>query len=137
MDDIFYLSQTKLNVDSICALFQKADVIRVEKFKTSNTLQLYTKTQMLHLAIMEPFEFKDSADQRFIQEKKISSIICISHHTSYIAEILKLTELLLEKWGGWIGNDTDGFIPIFAVFFHEFIRQKAYWKLHGNLLQRL
>lgn len=70
---------------------------------------------MLHLAIMEPFEFKDSADQRFIQEKKISSIICISHHTSYIAETLKLTELLLEKWGGWIGNDTDGFLPIFDV----------------------
>lgn len=113
MDDIFYLSERKLNVDSICTLFQKADVIRVESFRTSNTLQLYTKTQILHLAIMEPFEFKDSTDQKFIQEKKISNIICISHHRSYIVETIKLTKLLLEKWGGWIGNDTDGFLPIF------------------------
>ncbi len=30
MDDIFYLPESKLNVDSICTLFQKADVIRVE-----------------------------------------------------------------------------------------------------------
>ena len=30
MDDIFYLPESKLNVDSICTLFQKADVIQVE-----------------------------------------------------------------------------------------------------------
>ena len=55
----------------------------------------------------------EGIDQEFIQTHKIASIVCISHHKSCAQETLELAKLLLDRWGGWIGNDSDGFLPVF------------------------
>ena len=112
MDDIFYLSPVKLNIKCICDAFQNVDGIYVKGFRPSNTIQINTATQIINMAFMWRFEF-DRAGQEFIQTHKIASIVCISHHKSYIQEALELAKLLLDRWGGWIGNDSDGFLPIF------------------------
>lgn len=112
MDDIFYLSPTKLNINRICSVFQNIDSIYVKGFRSSNTIQIHTATQIINMAFMWKFEF-DRAGQEFIQTHKIASIVCISHHKSYIQETLELAKLLLDRWGGWIGNDNNGFLPVF------------------------
>ena len=112
MDDIFYLSPFKLETDSVCKVFQNVDGICVKDFRSSDTIQIYTETQIINMTLMGVFEFYE-ASQEFIQTHKIASIVCISHHKSYIQETLELAKLLLDRWSGWIGNDSDGFLPIF------------------------
>ena len=59
MDDIFYLSPIKLNIDCMCKIFQNADSIYVESFRLSGVIQM---------ALMGALEF-DKSDQEFIQTR--------------------------------------------------------------------
>lgn len=112
MDDIFYLSPIKLNTDCMCKVFQNVDSIHVRDFRLSDAIQINTGTQIINMTLMGLSEFYE-ANQEFIQTHKIASIVCISHHISCVQETLELAKLLLDRWGGWIGNDSDGFLPIF------------------------
>lgn len=112
MDDIFYLSPVKLETDSVCKVFQNVDGICVKDFRTSDAVQIYTETQIINMTLMGLSEF-DEAGQEFIRTHEIASVVCISHHKLYEKETLKLMMLLLDKWGGWIGNDNEGFAPIY------------------------
>lgn len=112
MDDIFYLSPVKLDTDSVCKVFQNVDGICVKDFRASDAIQIYTETQIINMTLMGLSEFYE-ADQEFIRTHEIASVVCISHHKSYAKETLKLMMLLLDKWGGWIGSDNEGFTPIY------------------------
>ena len=112
MDDIFYLSTVKLDTDSVCKAFQNVDGIFVKDFRASDAVQIYTETQIINMTLMGLSEF-DEADQEFIRTHEIASVVCISHHKIYAKETLKLMMLLLDKWGGWIGSDNEGFAPIY------------------------
>ena len=112
MDDIFYLSPVKLDTDSVCKVFQNVNGICVKNFRSSDTIQIYTGTQMINMTLMGLSEFYE-ADQEFIRTHQIASVACISHHILCARETLKVMMLLLDKWGGWIGSDNDGFAPIY------------------------
>ena len=115
MDDIFYLSQKKLDVAYLYRIFQNVNELRADIFEISNAVQLQTKTQIINLALMGISEFKDSLCWELIRIREISSVVCISHHKAYIKETLDIVKILLTKCGGWIGNDNDGFLPIFDL----------------------
>ena len=112
MDDIFYLSSVKLNTDCICGVFQNVDSIYVENFRLSGAIQINTGRQLINMTLMGALEFDKSA-QEFIQTHEIESIVCISHHKSCVKETLELAKILLDRYGGWIGNDNDGFLLVF------------------------
>ena len=109
------MSQKKLDVACLHCAFQNVNGLRADAFAISNAVQLRTKKQIINLALMDIAEFKDSLCSELIHEREISSIVCISHHKAYIKEILGIVKILLEKYGGWIGNDSDGFLPIFDI----------------------
>lgn len=112
MDDIFYLSPAKLNTDCMCKIFQNVESIYVESFKLSGVIQINTGRQQINMILMGALEF-DKSGQEFIQTHEIESIVCISHHKSCVKETLELAKMLLDRYGGWIGNDNDGFLPVF------------------------
>lgn len=114
MDDTFYMSPVKRNIDCMCKIFQNVDSIYVESFRLSGVIQINTGRQLINMALMGALEF-DKSDQEFIQTHEIESIVCISHHKSCMKETLELAKLLLDRYGGWIGNDSDGFLPVFDV----------------------
>jgi len=66
MDDIFYLSPVKLNIDCMCKIFQNVDSIYVESFRLSGVIQINTGRQLINMALMGALEF-DKSDQEFIQ----------------------------------------------------------------------
>ncbi len=112
MDDIFYLSPVKLNTDCICRVFQNVDSIYVENFRLSGAIQINTGRQLINMTLMEPLEFYET-NRKFIQTHEIEGIVCISHHKSCVKETLELAKMLLDRYGGWIGNDNDGFLLVF------------------------
>ena len=112
MDDIFYLSPVKLNTDCICRVYQKFDSIYVENFRLSGAIQINTGRQLINMTLMEPLEFYET-NRKFIQTHEIEGIVCISHHKSCVKETLELAKMLLDRYGGWIGNDNDGFLLVF------------------------
>ena len=112
MDDIFYLSPVKLNTDCICRVFQNVDSIYVENFRLSGAIQINTGRQLINMTLMEPLEFYET-NRKFIQTHEIETIVCISHHKSCVKETLELAKMLLDRYGGWIGNDNDGFLLVF------------------------
>ena len=112
MDDIFYLSSVKLNTDCICRVFQNVDSIYVENFRLSGAIQINTGRQLINMTLMGALEFYET-NRKFIQTHEIETIVCISHHKSCVKETLELSKILLDRYGGWIGNDNDGFLPVF------------------------
>ena len=100
------------NIDCMCKIFQNADSIYVESFRLSGVIQINTGRQLINMTLMGALEFDKSA-QEFIQTHEIESIVCISHHKSCVKETLELAKMLLDRYGGWIGNDSDGFLPVF------------------------
>lgn len=69
----------------------------------------------IDLVLMDIKEFRDKKDFELIREKGIYRIICISHHKNSLIYVLKLVSVLFKKWGGWLGNDNEGFIPIYGL----------------------
>lgn len=112
MDDVFYLSPARLNKKCLQKVFQNIDSFNVREYRLSDAIQIETGTQVINMTIMGVLEF-DKSGQEFIQTHEIKSIVCISHHKSCVQETMALAKLLLNRWGGWIGNDSDGFSPVF------------------------
>lgn len=115
MDDIFYLCPIKIELSDIETAFQNIKKIKINLFKKSDTLQVKYREKIIIFTLMNINEFKDQVDNKILIEKNISKVICISHHKSYIAEVLELSKELLLTWGGWLGNDNDGFSPLFDI----------------------
>ena len=112
MDDVFYLSPARLNTKCLQKVFQNIDSFNVREYRLSDAIQIETGTQVINMTLMGVLEF-DKSGQEFIQTHEIKSIVYISHHKSCVQETLDLAKLLLDRWGGWIGNDNDGFLPVF------------------------
>lgn len=60
-------------------------------------------------------DFQELEDTKFLIDNKIKSIFCISHHLSNPSLILPHIKILLQEYGGWIGNDKEGFQACFNI----------------------
>ena len=60
-------------------------------------------------------KFKEKEDEKFLLKEQIQTIIMIIHHTYYFDYIKPIIQKCLENFGGLIGNDNDGFIPIYNI----------------------
>lgn len=60
-------------------------------------------------------DFRELEDQKFLVDNKIESIFCIAYYSRDFALIRPHLKTLLKEYGGWIGNDEDGFQPCFDL----------------------
>lgn len=94
----------KVNVKSIF-IPESSDVLEIE----------YCNGIIANWLCMGLKDFKELEEQKFLIDNKIESIFCISYHSRDFALIRPHLKTLLKEYGGWIGNDEDGFQPCFNL----------------------
>lgn len=115
MDDIFYMTDKKINISDIAEIAGDLNVRSAFIPESSDVLQIeYSYDIMAEWFRMEPEDFPESEDKKFLTENKIHSVFCISSHLSNFAFMFPHIKMLLQKYGGWIGSDSKGFQPCFS-----------------------
>ena len=115
MNDHFFLSTTDIPFSEI------AEVISSDaRFDASHTEQGVTVMSPEGRLVMSVLRIENeelsSAERRMFQERDIRACFCLSHRSSEVEEVLlPLTRALLQRLGGWIGGDEDGFEPILEL----------------------
>jgi hypothetical protein len=116
MDDIFYLSTKKIGVKDIKKAAEKVKVDKVFIPITSDVLEIeYCNGITASWFEMSIEEFKEPNDKKILDENKIISVFCITHHPKDIEFILPHIKCMLKEYGGWIGNDSERFQPWFDI----------------------
>lgn len=116
MDDIFYLSTKKININNIKQVAEQVNVRNTFITKTSDVLEIeYCDNIIANWFQMSIEEFKEPEDIKFLDDNKIREIFCISHHPRDLKSIMPHIKTILKEYGGWIGNDSERFQPWFDV----------------------
>lgn len=117
MDDIFYLSSKNVRIKDIDETAKRVNVKRTFIPKSTDIIEVeYCDGVMANWFCMELEYFQESEDKKFLIDNKIKSIFCISHHPSSFSLLLPHIKILLQEYGGWIGNDEEGFQPRFNIW---------------------
>lgn len=109
MNDIFYLSTRRINFKNININF-----INV-KYCSENFIQIEYENNLYSFMKMNLDEFTEDLDIKFIVENNIIEIICIIHHSNNLQDLIKIMYEVLNNYGGFLGNDSIGFLPIFNL----------------------
>lgn len=118
MDDIFYLSTKKITVNNIKQIAEQVNVKNTFIPKSSDVLEIdYSEGVTASWFQMRVEEFEEPESVKFLDCNKIRTIFCISHHPKDLKLILPHLKKVLKEYGGWIGNDSEGFQPCFDIEF--------------------
>ncbi|MEN2773852.1 hypothetical protein ABCY62_02125 [Acetivibrio clariflavus] len=116
MDDIFYLNTKKISVKDVKKVAEKLKVNKVFIPKTSDVLEIqYCDGIYASWFEMSVDDFQEPDDRNFLYKNKIVSIFCISYHPKDLEFILPHIKCVLKEYGGWIGNDSERFQPLFDI----------------------
>ena len=127
MDDIFYMTDKKININDIAEVAREVNVKSIFIPESVNVLQIeYSYDIMAEWFCMKLEDFYESEDKKFFDRNKIQSVFCISSHLSNFDFILPHIKMLMQEYGGWIGSDSEGFQPCFN---HENIDCFTYYIL--------
>ncbi len=114
MNDIFYLSKENISMIAFADLLKKnINEINITYCSNEN-LQLSYKQSRFSFFTMDLEEFKEESDIITIRGNDIKKIVCISLHLSELNKLLELMKVILDTYGGILGNDYDGFYPLFT-----------------------
>ncbi len=115
MDDIFYMTDKKVNINDIAGIAQETNAINVFIPESAEVMQIeYKENIMADWSCMRIGDFQESEDKIFLDQNKIKSVFCISCHMNNFTFMLPHVKMLLQKYGGFIGSDSDGFQPCFS-----------------------
>lgn len=114
MNDIFYLNENEIKFVELYKLLNSSLNIFVEYY-SKDVIQIRYKSVMYNFTKMDLTEFLDEEDILFISKNYIKTIICISYNSKYIFELIEVIYIILEKYGGIIGNDNIGFLPTYNL----------------------
>lgn len=116
MDDIFYMSSKNVRIKDIDEIAKRINVKKTFMPQSTDVLDVeYCDGVMVNWFCMRLEDFQELEDMKFLSDNKIKSIFCISHHPSNFPLILPHIKILLQEYGGWIGNDAEGFQPCFNI----------------------
>ena len=116
MDDIFYMSSKNVRIKDIDEIAKRINVKKTFMPQSTDVLEVeYCDGVMVNWFRMRLEDFQELEDTKFLSDNKIKSIFCISHHSSHFPLILPHIKILLQEYGGWIGNDAEGFHPCFNI----------------------
>lgn len=116
MDDVFYMSSKNVRIKDIDEIAKRVNAKCTFIPKSKDVLEVeYCDGVMANWFCMKMEDFQELEDTKFLYKNQIKSIFCISHHSSDFSLILPHIKLLLQEYGGWIGNDEEGFQPCFNI----------------------
>lgn len=115
MDDIFYLTDKKITITDIAETARETNVINVFIPLSADVVQIeYEKNIYAEWSCMQTGDFPEAEDKIFLDNNKIQSVFCISCHLNNLNLMLSHIKTLLQKYGGFVGADSDGFRPCFS-----------------------
>ena len=127
MDDIFYMTNKKISVIEINDIAKKVNDKSTFIADHSDALQIeYFHGIIADWVSISVKEFSEPEDKIFLSDNKINSIFCISYHPSQFNFVLPHLKALLQEYGGFIGNDSEGFQPCFSLENIDFFNQNMY-----------
>lgn len=116
MDDMFYMSSKNVNINDINEIAKIMNVKNTYISKISDVLEIeYSECVVASWFCMRLEDFKEDEDKKFLNENHIKSIFGITYHSKNILSILPHIKMILQEYGGWIGNDGEGFKPCYDI----------------------
>lgn len=113
MDDIFYLNDNKITISEIEQTIKSEKIYKIISVPASKVLQVYLNENVfIDIQEMSLSDFGEEC-ATVIEEQKIISVFCFSHHPKDFELLKPILILMLNKHGGWIGNDNENFEPMF------------------------
>lgn len=111
MNDIFYFSAPRVDIDDIASLARQLGWVHVHA--TPSGIDMRHDGERSRCSWL-PFDLDSAepAEAERLREEGITCAYCISHHPPHPALMQLLTELT-RRYGGWVGNDSDDFLPRF------------------------
>lgn len=115
MNDVFLLSRSAVDAAEValmgeaagCGIAQiGADASTVVSATTARVLWSFAPLDVMDL----PQEERD-----FLRQRRVRVVLCVSYHGGEIDVLRRFAEVLLRRFGGWIGSDDDFFEPLFDV----------------------
>lgn len=117
MDDIFYMSSKNVSIKDINEIAKRMNVNNTFMSKTSDVVEIeYSDNVVASWFCMSLEDFQEVEDKKFLMENQIKSIFCVSHHSNNFLSILPHLKMMLQEYGGWIGNDIEGFQPCYDMW---------------------
>ena len=116
MDDIFYMTSRDVHIKDINETAQIMNVNNTCISKTLDVIEIeYSDKVVASWCCMSLEDFHEAEDKKFLLENHIKSIYCISYHANRLGTILPHIKMLLHRYGGFIGNDDEGFQPCYDM----------------------
>ena len=116
MRDIFYLTEKSLKLTEIKTILVESCGYDCYLNANKDGLEIRVEKEIIQIVKLDIAEnFGDPEDIRIIESTETICCLCISHHTSALKYVLIFMKFILSKYGGWIGNDSDGFEPRFTL----------------------
>ncbi len=117
MEDIFYFSNERILLSEIKKIAESSGYHRITLASDEQALELGNRNgsywQIYLLDTVK--DIPEPEDKEFLKKLNMISGLCLCHHKNDINELLIFIAKIGEKYGGWIGNDEDGFEPRFPV----------------------
>ncbi len=115
MDDIFYMTDTKVSINDIALTARETNAGNIFIPESADVVQIeYKENITADWSYMKTEDFPESEDKKFLTDNKIRSFFCIACHLNNLTSMLPHIKTLLQKYGGFIGNDSEGFQPCFS-----------------------
>lgn len=115
MDDIFYMTDTKVSINDIALIARETNARNIFIHESAGVVQVeYKENITADWFCMKSEDFPESEDKKFLTDNKIQSIFGIACHLNNLTSMLPHIKTLLQKYGGFIGNDSKGFQPCFS-----------------------
>ncbi len=119
MEDLFYFPPEPISVDDIANVARQAG-LAVQTHDPSYLNTFYTEDnfwawQELHDdggADMVGFEEADRATMAALGHAKV---FAVSFRPASLSKLCEFLAILLQRYGGWIGSDSEGLYPIFTA----------------------
>jgi len=112
MDDVFYFTDRGVTLGEVAELSATFGYELVSVSAKGLVLRMDSTGQELHVA---PYDLGEGEpdEENELRSLGVQSAFCISHHRAAIQGLTLFLARVLGKFGGWIGNDADGFHPRF------------------------
>jgi hypothetical protein len=112
VDDLFYFTEQDVNLKKLAELASLMENVKVELHSEGLRTELIpnARNSGVHWAPYTEQEMEPTERQE-LKAMGIQSAFCMSYHPSSFHELKVLLLLILRKYGGWLGDDSEGFHP--------------------------
>ena len=115
MNDVFFLTDKKVSLNELIIIFAALTNCTIKVSAQAGMLQTWCNDAHIDLTLMSADEFSDPADLETLSKHCISTVILISYHENDKAQLDKYAAMLSDTFGGWLGQDADGFAPLVSA----------------------